>query len=206
MAQINSYPKIYPKTNLPIPKPNKNEFDTSNYRPISLINTLCNTLEKVVNKRFVWHLKTSNILTNVQCGFRRNHSTLDTLSSLHDDICNAKNQKQHLILIALYLEKAYDMVWRNRNLQINQECGINGKIFIFFQNFLKNRTIQVKAHDELSNTYLTENGLLQGSVISVTMFMLAINNIFKKYINLQNAYYLPTTATFIAVDKILKPR
>jgi hypothetical protein len=119
---------------VPIPKPNNNKFDTSNYRPISLINTLSKTLEKIVNKRFVWHLETSNILTNIQCGFRRNHSTLDTLSSLHDDICNAKNQKQHLILIALDLEKTCDMVWRNRVLQIIHECGINVH---FLSKFLK---------------------------------------------------------------------
>lgn len=40
-----------------------------NYRPISLINTLSKTLKKIVNKRFVWHLETSNILTNEQCRF-----------------------------------------------------------------------------------------------------------------------------------------
>lgn len=145
---------------------------------ISLINTLGKTLEKIVNKRFVWHLETSNILTNGQCGFRRNHSTLDTLSSLYNDICNAKYQKQHLILIALDLEKAYDIVWRNRALKIIQKCVINSKMFIFLQNFLKNHSIQ--AHNELSNTYLIKNGLSQGSVISVVMFLLAINKMFKE--------------------------
>lgn len=53
-------------------------------------------------------------------------------------------------------------------------------MFIFFQIFLKNHTIQVKAHNKLSNTYLTDNGLPQGSMISVTMFLLAINSIFKE--------------------------
>lgn len=72
------------------------------------------------------------------------------------------------------------MVWRNRVLKIIQECGINGKMFLFLQNFLNNRTIEVKAHNKLSNSYLTENGLPQGLVISVTMFLLAINNIFKE--------------------------
>eukprot|EP00102_Acyrthosiphon_pisum_P021430 XP_016658640.1 PREDICTED: RNA-directed DNA polymerase from mobile element jockey-like [Acyrthosiphon pisum] len=166
---------------IPIPKLNKNKFDTSNYRLISLINTLGKTLEKIVNKRFIWNLETSNILTIDQCGFRRNHSTLDTLSSLHDDICNAKKSEATSHTNSLRLRKSirYGMV-TNRALQIIQECGINGKIFIFFKIFLKNRTIQVKAHNELSNTYLTENGLPQGSVISVTMFLLAINNIFKE--------------------------
>ncbi|KAL4083864.1 hypothetical protein QTP88_029180 [Uroleucon formosanum] len=78
-----------------------------------------------------------------------------------------------------YLEKAYDMVWRNRVLKIIQNSGINGKMFLFLQNFLKNRKTQVRALSELSKIHQTENGLPQGSVISVTMFLSAINDIFK---------------------------
>lgn len=66
-------------------------------------------MEKIVNKHLVWYLETSKIRTYEQCGFRRNHSTLDALPSIHADVCNAKNQKQHLILIALDLEKAHLM-------------------------------------------------------------------------------------------------
>jgi hypothetical protein len=67
----------------------------------------------MVNKRLTWFLESSKLLPNDQRGFRRNHSTLDHLSCLHTDICNAINTKKHLILIALDLEKAYDMVWRH---------------------------------------------------------------------------------------------
>lgn len=165
---------------IPIPKPNKSKFEIPNYRPIPLINTLGKTMDKIVNKRYVRHLETSNILTNEQCKFRRNNSFIDILSSLHTDIWNTKNKKQRLILIALDIEKAYEMLWRNRVLKIIQECGINGKMFTFLQNFLKNRSLHVKAYSELSNIYQTENGLPQSSVISVTMFLLAINNILKE--------------------------
>ncbi|KAE9528780.1 hypothetical protein AGLY_012355 [Aphis glycines] len=163
---------------IPIPKPNKNKFNISNYRPISLISTLSKLLEKMVNKRLTWFLETSKLLPINQCGFRRNHSTLDHLSCLHTDICNAINTKQHLILIALVLEKAYDMVWRNRVLHIIHKWGINGNILTFVKNFLRNRSIQVKAHHNLSNLYPTENGLPQGSVLSVTLFLIAIHDIF----------------------------
>lgn len=71
------------------------------------------------------------------------------------------------------------MVWRNRILKIEQNSGINGKMFLFLQSFLKNRKIQVRTHTELLKIHQTENGLSQQSVISVTMFLLAINNIFK---------------------------
>jgi len=52
-------------------------------------------------------------------------------------------------------------------------------MFLFLQNFLKNRKIQVRALSELSKIHHTENGLPQRSVISVTMFLLPINDIFK---------------------------
>jgi len=40
-------------TIIPIPKPDKNRFNLSNYRHISLISTLSKLLEKMVNKRLV---------------------------------------------------------------------------------------------------------------------------------------------------------
>jgi len=134
-------------------------------------------MEKMVNKRFIWHLEISNLLAKEQCGFRKNHTTIDILTTLHTDIFNAKNQKQHLILISLDIEKAYKMVWRNRVLRIIQNSGINGKMFLFLQNFPKNRKIQVRALSELSIIHQTENGLPQGSVSVSQCF--TINNIFK---------------------------
>lgn len=122
-------------------------------------------MEKMVNKRLIWYLETSNFFTEEQCGFRRNHSILDALSKLHTDIRNAKCNK-HLCLIALYIEEAYDMAWHNRILKIIRE-NKNGIMFLFLKNFLSNRTIQVKALNEVSNIYTTENGIPKGSVISV---------------------------------------
>jgi hypothetical protein len=73
-------------------------------------------MEKIVNKRLIWHLEISYLLTKEQCSFRKNYSTINAFSTL--DICNAKNQKQHLILLSLDLEKAYDMVWRTTVLKL----------------------------------------------------------------------------------------
>ncbi|KAE9537358.1 hypothetical protein AGLY_006381 [Aphis glycines] len=54
----------------------KNKFNIIKYRPISLINTITKTAE-MVNKQ--------------PCGFRKNHSTIDLLTTLHTDICNKKH-------------------------------------------------------------------------------------------------------------------
>lgn len=113
---------------IPIPKPGKDKFNILSYRPISLISTLSKVLEKMINKRLVWFLETNKKFTIQQCGFRKNHSTQDVLATLHTDITEAIIRKQHLILIALDIEKAYDMVWKkmyyppSRNGTLQETC------------------------------------------------------------------------------------
>ena len=49
----------------------KDNTDPNNYRPIALISCICKTMEWMINRCFVWFLETNNILTNIQCGFRK---------------------------------------------------------------------------------------------------------------------------------------
>lgn len=120
------------------------------------------------------------MLNKEQCGFRKNHSTLDVISTLHTNICNSLKNKRHTIVISLDIEKAYDMVWKKRVITILQSKNINGRILKYIENFLYNRSFHVKIGNIISNNYKTENGLSQGSSLSVTLFLIAINNIFEE--------------------------
>jgi len=46
-------------------------------------------------------------------------------------------------------------------------------------NFLINRSIRVKTQNTLSNQHYNEKGLPQGSALSITLFLVAINDIDK---------------------------
>jgi hypothetical protein len=87
-------------------------------------------------------------------------------------------KNQHTILVALDLEKAYDIVWKNRVIDIMSNWSIDGNMLKFLHNFLTDRTIQVKVENTLSEHTTIENRLPQGSVISVTLFLVAIDDIF----------------------------
>ncbi|GFO16311.1 hypothetical protein PoB_004281600 [Plakobranchus ocellatus] len=61
---------------VPIPKPGKGISDPSNYKPTALTSCLYQTLERMVNDQLVHVLESRNLLSRVQCGFRKYHSTL----------------------------------------------------------------------------------------------------------------------------------
>ena len=78
------------------------------------------------------------------------------------------------------IEKAYDKTWRHGILRDLFDLGLRGNLPIFIKNFLKLRRFQVRLGTILSDFYLQEEGVPQGSVLSVTLFSLKINNILKQ--------------------------
>lgn len=61
-------------TIIPVPTPGKDGMNPANYRPISLTNCLCKTMEKMVNWQLVYFLERHNLLSNVHCGFQPGRS------------------------------------------------------------------------------------------------------------------------------------
>lgn len=183
-------------TVIPIPKPGKSRQHIESYRPISLTCCLCKLMEKIVNKRLKWFLETNNLISPHQHGFRQFHSTTDNIVTIEKNICDAFINKQHLIAVALDMEKAYDMLWRERILKILSKHQINGNMLKFANNFLKNRVIRVRVNGHLSDMFDIKNGVPQGAVISVTFFLLAIDDII-------NSIQAPVKFTMYADDVTL---
>ena len=162
---------------VPIPKPNKDTKDPSNYRPISLTCCLSKLLEKVINTRLMWYLENNNMITELQNGFRANRSTTDSIVKLENDIHHAMAEGLHTIVVLFDLTKAYDMAWRFGVLKSLHEGGMRGNLPKFIQSFLHDRKIIVRVGDSVSNPKEIQEGILQGSVLSCTCFLLSINSI-----------------------------
>ena len=61
------FPKDWSKaTIIPIPKPNKDHTEATNYRPIALTSCLCKTMERMINDRLVWFLESNQLITKYQ--------------------------------------------------------------------------------------------------------------------------------------------
>jgi len=178
--QTDYFPKQWEESIIiPIPKPGKNHSSPYNYRPISLTSCVCKVMEHMINERLTDYLEMHKYLTPVQCGCRRNRSTLDHLVRLESEVRRGFVRNEHVISIFFDLEKAYDMTWRYGILADMHEAGLRGSLPKFIAKFLRRRNFRVLVDDHLSDTYTQHNGVAQGSILSVTLFALKINSIIR---------------------------
>ena len=162
---------------VPILKPGKDPNLPQSYRPIALTSCICKLYERMVNARLVWYLESKNLLSNRQFGFRKNRSTMDPLLMLTREIENAFAMQNQTIAVFFDLEKAYDTTWRAGILQQLIAWNIGGNMLGCLKDFLSDRYLKVRVGSEFSSAYLQEEGLPQGSVLSVTLFCVAINSL-----------------------------
>ena len=125
----------------------------------------------------VWSgfLNLKKLLSKFLCGFRKDHSTLDHLVGF-----------EHFIREA-FARKKQDTTWKHGILTDLFYLEFRGRLPIFIQNFLSDRHFRVKSGSTFSNSYLQENGVPQGSILSPILFNLKINNIMKSVSNFANA-------------------
>ena len=162
---------------VPIKKLGKLSTEPTSYRPISLTSCVCKIMEKMINNRLVWFLEKNNLLSPHQYGFRKNRSTLDPLLKISNEIQKGFVEKGQTIGVFFDLEKAYDTTWRGGIIQEFHKMGIRGNMIKFINEFLSDRFLKVRVGDSVSKRYKQEEGVPQGSVLSVTCFSVAINKI-----------------------------
>jgi ribonuclease HI len=96
---------------------------------------------------------------------------------LESAIREAFARKHHLVAVFFDLEKAYDTTWRYGILRSLHLFGFRGRLPLFLSDFLKDRSFRVRVGSTLSDRYIQESGVPQGSVLSVSLFAVAINGI-----------------------------
>ena len=175
------YPKQWSKEiKLPFLKPGKDPNLPSSYCLISLTSCICKLFERMMNHRLMWFLEKNNILCPEQSGFRKHRPTIDALTQLTCHIEKGFKEKKHTVAVFFDLEKAYDTVWRPEILYYMHEMGLKGNLSAFAEGFLSFREFCVRVGASHSEYVVQEEGLPQGSVLSVTLFAIAINEITKQ--------------------------
>jgi hypothetical protein len=112
-----------------LPKANKGDYSLPKaYRPISLLNCLGKTLEKIFATRLGYLASTTSLLQDSQLGGRRQRSAIDAVLLLLNNIQskNSRKKARQRIATTLFLDVkgAFDHVSKNQLLSICKEPGL----------------------------------------------------------------------------------
>ena len=147
---------------------------TSNYRPVSLLNTLAKVFERIIFKHVFNHLNDTNFFTPSQSGFLPGDSTVNQVVYLYDKICKALDEGLEIRVIFFDISKAFDKIWHKRLLYKLHKAGIGGKLLSWFSDYLSNRYQRVVLPGAVSDLSSINAGVPQGSILGPLLFLVYI--------------------------------
>lgn len=160
-----------------IHKNNKPIDNIDSYRPISLLPCITKLLEKMISRRLMWFIKKHKLLSKNQIGFQSGLSTIDALMYLDHIICKNRSTKNHTSILSIDFIKAFDKIGVHIVLQKLAKWSIGPKTFKLIKSFLINRKFSVRVNNNFSDIFSLHNGIPQGSPLSVTLFIIAFDDL-----------------------------
>ena len=176
-VQTGKYPtKLKISKIIPVFK-NDDDLDPSNYRPISLLSVFNRIFEKTMYNRLINFVEKHQLLSDVQYGFRKNHSTHHAVLDIVNTIQSNMDNKLFTCAVLIDLAKAFDTVDHSILLKKLYIYGIRGCLYDWFQSYLSGRSQTTNINNHISDKQNIKRGVPQGSVLGPLLFLLYINDI-----------------------------
>lgn len=150
---------------------------SSQYRPISLLPTLGKLVDRMITTRLREQMLTK--FHPSQQGCRSAHGTSSAIVRLlhHSGIAAEEGKEQHFGVITFDFSKAYDRVSRTKLMQKLMDLDIDPYLIRIINNWLQERKFFVDHRGSQSQTHILENGIPQGSALSVLLWLIYVNDI-----------------------------
>ncbi len=193
-------PLIWKQANVvPIHK-KEDKADPSNYRPVSLLNTISKIFEKIVFKYLFNYLRDTMAISNFQSGFLPGCSTTCQLAEIYHKFCDAVSNGKEVRVVFLDISRAFDRVWHAGLLYKLRRAGIKGSLLEWIKNYLSERKQRVCLNGQFSEWGTITAGVPQGSVLGPLLFLIFINDLTDVVRHTQLRLFADDTCLFITVD------
>ena len=157
--------------------------NASNYRPIALLSCISKILESLIDDHLREHLLGVNFLSPLQHGFRPVHSCTTNLLLAVDSWTKLMEAKHKVDVVYLDFAKAFDRVDHLILLNKVYSCGIRGDLYTWLQDYLHERSFNVRVHGTMSQPFPAPKGVPQGSIVGPLLFLIFINDIITTTLN-----------------------
>lgn len=149
------------------------------YRPIALLNTDYKIYARVLLNRLRKHLP--DLVAPTQFGFvpgRQVHDALDVFQAVQQLLRTGKAPST-AVAVLLDFAKAYDTVDRPFLLRVLKRLGFPPKFLEAVNQMHLMTTAEYRMNESVSDTQAILNGIRQGCPLAPTLFILAVNTLYK---------------------------
>jgi len=167
-----------------------------NYRPISTLPVMAKIFERLMHSQLDGFLKSNNVLSSSQFGFRRNCSTADAVLEFIDNVFNTLDRRLSMITVFLDFSKAFDTVKHEILVDKMDYVGVRGLALEWFRSYLCDRRQCVDVSGTRSSFLDVRTGVPQGSVLGPVLFLLYINDMSRCSDMLNFVHFADDTTVF----------
>ena len=164
-------------TLIPIPKNTKKAVsDSSNYRAIAIGSVVGKVLDHIIMFKNMDSLCTSEL----QFGFKSNHSTTQCTFVLQEIIDLYQRNNSSLYLVLLDASQAFDRVEYCKLFDILIKRNVCSCTIRLLVSMYTNQRLRVKWGDNPSQSFLSLNGVKQGGVLSPILFCIYMDELLSR--------------------------
>ena len=156
---------------------NGDRLSPSNYRPISVLNSINKIFERLLFKRLDHFSQSYNIMSTYQYGFSSNRGINDALLDVLGRIRNSLNSKKHCLVTLADFSKAFDTINHERLLMKLSRYGFRGIALVLIKSYLSGRTQKVAIKNVTSDPLPINHGVPQGSILGPWLFNIYVNDL-----------------------------